>query len=1010
MLKSYIDPQDNQKAKKLLPRLMVEGLLLGGTGLGVLALIFEIAADAFSVAAYQTLLAIHGAEGHHTIAILAFIVLSVLLFLGIVPAYKAGAYLRPNAGGSGPLVEAIGPPKMRWLSWIGTSLFFLDAILTIIISSISAADVLMLILPEWAPYRILLAELFAFFIMAVLVAMGPKRAVPLFLIGGGAFTLFTIGALGLVGTTAVSAADAINTLATAISNTLDHTFAAHRPLPESLLDYLRDKKLLLLLDNFESLVAAAPFLPQMLQAAPHLKLLVTSRERLHVAAEWVFDVAGLPFPAAKTMGQLAYPAAAFFAERARQVRPDFALEGEETAVYRICQLVHGSPLALELAANWVRLLSCEAIAAQLEQDLNLLQSQANDRPPRQQSMVAVLAASWGLLDGEEQQGMRRLAVFYDGWSLAGAQEVAGVGLPLLARLVDKSLLEVEKNGRYRLHELVRQYGLEQLHHDPAEMTAVQARYANYYTHFLQERRHLLADKLAVAELDEEVENVRAAWQWLVQGEKRPLIPPFLAALWEYYRRKGWYEEAVGVLGQACQLPDWSPLQQAQWRRWLGEAFYQLGDLRESGQQVTEGLALLKRPLPAATPGWLWLAVGQTAVQLYRRLAHTHFPRHTLANPDPQYETLYALRLQAQLCYFTKQREKGAGLNLYALNLAERLGLPAETAMGYGGMTVIFRNLAQHKLADRYRALAEQLLPEITTATEKAAVLEIVGYDGMSVGQWSLAKQTLTEAANLFTRLEMGRNWAECWTLLGFLQMLRGRFDQGARQYAEAGAAASERGDLFFRFVGLAGQAACLLRLGDSYLADVTGVLEQAQAVPNLQLAAEDKVLLYGLLGQVQLRLGNWAEAEAWAHETLAAIGQSTFMYFYSMDGYTAPAEILLALTESMPYQPQRGQAVKQALQRQQAFARVYPVGQPGAWQAAGRWAWENGRLPQAHQLWQQSLTAAQKLGMVYETARAHWIIGQHLPAEAGERAAHLHQAEQLLERLDVPIPSGNFLL
>ncbi len=202
MLKSYIDPTENQEATRKLPKLMVEGLLLGGTGLGVLALIFEIAADAFSVAAYQTLLAIHGAQGYHQIAIFAFIVLSVLLFLGIVPAYKAGAYLRPNAGGSGPLVEAIGPPQMRWLSWIGTSLFFLDAILTIIISSISASDVTMLLLPELAPYRIMLAELFAFFIMAVLVAMGPKRAVPLFLIGGGAFTLFTIVALGIVGVAA----------------------------------------------------------------------------------------------------------------------------------------------------------------------------------------------------------------------------------------------------------------------------------------------------------------------------------------------------------------------------------------------------------------------------------------------------------------------------------------------------------------------------------------------------------------------------------------------------------------------------------------------------------------------------------------------------------------------------------------------------------------------------------------------------------------------------------------
>jgi len=204
VLRSYIDPAENREASRKLPKLMVEGLLLGGTGLGVFALIFEIAADAFSVAAYQTLLAIHGASGHHDIAILAFILLSAMLFLGIVPAYKAGAYMRPTAGGSGPLVEAIGPPKLRWLSWVGTSLFFLDAVLTIIISSISAADVLMLLFPEFAPYRILLAECFAFFIMAVLVAVGPRRAVPLFLLGGGAFTIFTLFALSLVGYSALA--------------------------------------------------------------------------------------------------------------------------------------------------------------------------------------------------------------------------------------------------------------------------------------------------------------------------------------------------------------------------------------------------------------------------------------------------------------------------------------------------------------------------------------------------------------------------------------------------------------------------------------------------------------------------------------------------------------------------------------------------------------------------------------------------------------------------------------
>ena len=125
MLKHYIPRQERQDGRKLLPKLMVEGLLLGGTGLGVLALIFEIAADAFSVAAYQTLLAIHGAHGNHAIAMLAFGILSVMLFFGVVPAYQAAAYLRPDTGGSGPLVESIGPSWLRRISWIGTSLFFL---------------------------------------------------------------------------------------------------------------------------------------------------------------------------------------------------------------------------------------------------------------------------------------------------------------------------------------------------------------------------------------------------------------------------------------------------------------------------------------------------------------------------------------------------------------------------------------------------------------------------------------------------------------------------------------------------------------------------------------------------------------------------------------------------------------------------------------------------------------------------------------------------------------------
>ena len=199
MFRSYIPREERRAADRSWLRLSFEGLLLGGSGLGIFALIFLIASDAFSVAAYQTLLAIEGASGHHDIAILAFAALSIMLFFGVLPAYKAGAYLSPNTGGSGPLVDAIGPPRLSWLSWVGSSMFFIDAVLTIIISSIAATDATLLLLPEFAPWRLLLAEAYAAFIMLLLVSLGPKRAVHLFLLGGGAFTVFTLFALFYVG-------------------------------------------------------------------------------------------------------------------------------------------------------------------------------------------------------------------------------------------------------------------------------------------------------------------------------------------------------------------------------------------------------------------------------------------------------------------------------------------------------------------------------------------------------------------------------------------------------------------------------------------------------------------------------------------------------------------------------------------------------------------------------------------------------------------------------------------
>lgn len=321
--------------------------------------------------------------------------------------------------------------------------------------------------------------------------------------------------------------------------------------------YLRGRPALLILDSYEHLTQASPLIGELLEACPALKVLVTSRERLYSEHEWVFTLDGLPVP--QTEGELfgERPQAAalnLFMHRAKRARLGFALTPEELpAVLHICQLVGGFPLGIELAAAWVGVLPPAEIAREIGRDRSFLASQLSGVPERHRSVRAVFESSWRRLSEAEGRALRRLSVFRGGFRKAAATAVSGVTIPVLTSLVDKSLLRIDATGRYDRHALLHQYMKEKLaEHPDDEAQAVDA-HGRFYHHFLQQmERPLLSAgaQEATAAVQEELENLRLAWDWALRrgaaGEIRRSAPPLRV----FFDRWGRFGEGIDFFERA----------------------------------------------------------------------------------------------------------------------------------------------------------------------------------------------------------------------------------------------------------------------------------------------------------------------------------------------------------------------------------------------------------------------------------------------------------------------------
>jgi predicted ATPase/DNA-binding CsgD family transcriptional regulator len=317
--------------------------------------------------------------------------------------------------------------------------------------------------------------------------------------------------------------------------------------------FLQDQCVLLVLDNFEHLLEARSLLTDILEQTRHIKMLVTSREVLNLHQEWVWQVRGLEYPqAADTVDAMGYAAVRMFTARARRVSAEFSDEHDLSAIIEICALVEGNPLAIELAAVWLKSLTCRGILDELRRDIDTLSTGMEDVPPPHRSIRAVFDHSWRLLTCDEQQALMRLSMFQGSFTRDAAKGVARASPLMLNTLINKSLLSHNpRNGRYQFHELFRQYVVKLLNNDD-QFAGIEAAFITYFRDFLAARSESLwtsRQREIVEEVAAELDHIRRFAVRLALTDNSSASRKAAYTLSEIYHLRGYYRDAVQFLSE-----------------------------------------------------------------------------------------------------------------------------------------------------------------------------------------------------------------------------------------------------------------------------------------------------------------------------------------------------------------------------------------------------------------------------------------------------------------------------
>ncbi|MFN8454607.1 MAG: tetratricopeptide repeat protein [Anaerolineae bacterium] len=576
-------------------------------------------------------------------------------------------------------------------------------------------------------------------------------------------------------------------IASTIANASGLTFHGSATPQAQLLAYLRQKSLLLILDNFEHLLTINPphlqsgiaLLNDILTGAPQVKLLVTSRERLNLQGEWVVELQGLPIPPANRAKKLEqYSAVALFLYSARRLKADLELtEADRPAMIRICRLLAGIPLGLELAASWVRLLSAPEIAEELERSLDFLTSPMHGLPERHRSLRAVFEYSWNLLSPPEKQVMRRLAVFQEVFRREAAEQVAGASLPLLSALVDKSLVQRAGAGRYSLHEFVRQYAQAYLQQEPVEAEATQQRHSRYYLNWLRQQEIALKSarqSAVLAELSAEIDNIRAAWEWAPAHSMLAELQGAACCLGWFYDLKGWllegatiFRRAVELLSQTGQSDPAHPLALAYLLTQQGYFCFRSGESALAQALLERSLALL-RPLdePSLLADTL-MCLGMTEWIIGRYPTAKSLLHESLAlykSSSNSWSRAFCLGQIGAVAYTEGDYPAAQDWLRQSLTVWRAVGDPRGLMFSLSFLGMVTLALQEYRQAQQLLNESLALASAISDRWGIATALSHLGLIALAQAEYEEARYFFQESLSLFE--EIGERWGQARALNG----------------------------------------------------------------------------------------------------------------------------------------------------------------------------------------------------------------------------------------------------
>lgn len=570
--------------------------------------------------------------------------------------------------------------------------------------------------------------------------------------------------------------------------------------------FLRGQALLLILDNVELAGLEVEWLHRLATTAAHLKLLVTAREPLNWQTEWRYPLEGLAFPLAEAEGG-EQDAVQLFVRAARQVQPGFAYTAENgRAITRICRLVQGWPLALQMAATWVRTMPCAAIAEQIDLRLDLLTSSLRDIPPRQRSIGIIFDHTWATLSDAERASLARLAVFRGGFSLAAAMEVAAASPWLLRGLVDKALVRHQAAGdRYDMHQVLRQFALAKAQAEPDTHREAQQAHSRCYLHLLQtqgERLNTTAFQAAVDVIKADIDNVRQAWQWAAGEQQHDQLARNLGHIATFYESSQMLQEAV-VLSQRtlAALPARGPERPA---GFVAQVLYHMAhSLLLMGQYAAAALRASEARDMARALEDVELVSQLYIVQadIYREQGHydqTHAMLHEaidFCRARGYWEGMArALHAQGNAYWYMSAFDQARACYESGRDIYHQLGHVTRQANLTGNIGVVLWREGKFQEALELYHVALEAVRQVGEVKRVAVWLGNIGLVYADLGEDERAVAYMDEALEMHDRL--GRTYYKVDLLLAkaFIQLRRGDVDGATTLHQQALAVAYQIGN------------------------------------------------------------------------------------------------------------------------------------------------------------------------------------------------------------------------